>query len=33
VSDQEANEMIALAQQLREEIELWIRTNYPQLLT
>jgi len=31
VSDHEADEMVALAQQLREEIELWIRTNYPQL--
>ena len=32
VSDAEANEMVALAKRLRKEIELWIRTNYPQLL-
>jgi len=32
VSDKEADEMVALAQQLRERIELWIRANHPELL-
>ena len=32
VSDAEADEMIVLAQRLRKEIELWVRTKYPQLL-
>src|SRR5437667_11558028 len=31
-SKKEADEMIALAQQLRKEVEAWIRANYPQLL-
>ena len=33
VSDKEADEMISLGQQLREEVELWIRTNYPEYLS
>jgi hypothetical protein len=32
VSDAEANEMIALARTLREQIEYWIRINYPDLI-
>jgi hypothetical protein len=32
VSDAEADEMIALAQRLRKEVEKWIRTRYPRLL-
>lgn len=32
VSDKEADEMIALAQRLREETEGWIRNNHPELL-
>lgn len=32
VSDKEADEMIALGKQLREEVELWIRANYPEFL-
>jgi hypothetical protein len=32
VSDKEVEEMIALAQQLREDIYRWIRINYPELL-
>ena len=32
VSDKEADEMIALAQQLREQTEGWIRNNHPELL-
>ena len=32
VSDKEADEMIALSEQLREQIEWWIRINYPELL-
>ncbi len=32
VSDKEAEEMIALAQQLREEIYRWMQMNYPELL-
>jgi hypothetical protein len=32
VSDREADEMIALAQRLREQIEEWVRTNHPELL-
>ena len=31
-SKKEADEMVALAQQLRKEVEDWIRANYPQLL-
>ena len=31
-STKEAEEMVALAQQLRKEAEDWIRANYPQLL-
>jgi len=31
-SKKEADEMVALAQQLRKEVEAWIRANYPQLL-
>jgi hypothetical protein len=32
VSDKEADEMVVLGQQLREEVELWIRANYPKFL-
>lgn len=32
VSDKEADEMVALGQQLREEVELWVRANYPKFL-
>jgi hypothetical protein len=32
VSDKEADEMVALGKQLREEVELWIQANYPKLL-
>ena len=32
VSDKEADEMVALGRQLREEVELWIQANYPKLL-
>lgn len=32
VSDTEADEMIALAQKLRNEVEDWIRVNYPKFL-
>ncbi len=32
VSDKEADEMIALAQELREQIYRWIQMNYPELL-
>ena len=31
-SKKEADEMVALAQQLRKEVEDWIRSTYPQLL-
>ena len=32
VSDQEANEMFDLARELRQDVEKWIRDNYPELL-
>jgi len=32
VSDKEADEMMALAQQLRKRTERWLRVNYPELL-
>ena len=32
VSDQEANEMFKLAEQLRADVEKWIRDNHPDLL-
>ena len=32
VSDAEADEMVALANQLRKKVEKWIRTNFPLLL-
>jgi len=32
VSEQEADEMFALARQLREDVEIWIRAKYPDLL-
>jgi uncharacterized protein (UPF0332 family) len=32
VSDKEADEMIALAEELREQIYRWIQMNYPELL-
>ena len=32
VSEQEAEEMIALAEQLREATELWLQSNHPELL-
>jgi len=32
VSDKEADEMVALAQQLREQIYRWIQINHPELL-
>lgn len=32
VSEQEANEMISLAEQLREATVTWLRLNYPELL-
>jgi len=32
VSDAEAEEMVALAQKLRNEVEEWIQSNYPQFL-
>jgi HEPN domain-containing protein len=32
VSEQEAKEMFALAKNLRNEVEKWLRSNYPELL-
>ena len=32
VSEQEAKEMFALAENLRNEVEKWLRSNYPKLL-
>jgi hypothetical protein len=32
VSEQEAKEMFALAENLRNEVEKWLRSNYPELL-
>jgi len=32
VSEQEANEMFALAKNLRNEVEKWLRSNHPELL-
>ena len=32
VSEQEANEMFALAKNLRNEVEKWLRSNHPKLL-
>ena len=32
VSEQEANEMFALAKNLRHEVEKWLRSNHPELL-
>jgi len=32
ISDQEAEEMIALAERLRQDAEAWIRANHPALL-
>ncbi len=32
VSEQEAKEMFALAKNLRDEVEKWLRSNYPELL-
>jgi len=33
VSEQEAEEMIALAKQLRDDVEQWLRTHHPKLAT
>ncbi len=32
VSKAEANEMVALARQLREEVKKWLQVNHPELL-
>ena len=32
VSEQEAKEMVALAKNLRDEVEKWLRSNHPELL-
>lgn len=32
VSEQEAKEMLALAENLRDEVEKWFRSNHPELL-
>jgi len=32
VSDQEANEMMTLAKNLREDVKDWLRKNYPELI-
>jgi hypothetical protein len=31
VTEQEAKEMMALAKQLRHDVEQWLRTHYPEL--
>jgi hypothetical protein len=33
VTEQEATEMIELAKQIRNDVEFWIRLNYPELIT
>ena len=33
VTEQEATEMIELAKQIRNDVEFWIRLNYPDLIT
>lgn len=32
ISQQEANEMISLAKRIREDVETWLRKNYPELI-
>lgn len=33
ISDREATEMIEMAREIRRRVEIWIRTEYPELLT